>query len=134
MPPTVKPVAVRDGRLRLRVGGEDRLRRVAAAVCRERSGRGDEALLDPLERQRRTDHAGREHEHLLRHEPEQRSGARGSRGGVGVALGAGRGVRDAGVDHDRLRLRDREVALRHGHRRSLDAVLRPHRGARRGRH
>ena len=55
-----------DGRLRLRVGGENRLRRIAAAVCRECSGRRDEALLDPLERQRRADHAGREHEHLLR--------------------------------------------------------------------
>ena len=93
-----EPGPVRDGRLRLRVGGENRLRRIAAAVGGERSGCGDEALLDPLERQRRADHAGREHEHLLRYEPEQRSGARGGRGCVGVALNTGRRVRDAGVD------------------------------------
>ena len=71
MPPTVKPAAVEHRFLRVRVGGEDRLGRVGAAVGRELRGRRVDARAHALERQRRADHAGREDEHLFRREPEQ---------------------------------------------------------------
>ena len=48
---------------------------------------------------------------------------------VQLTLLAGRRVRDAGVDHDRLRLGLGEVRLRDEHRRGLDAVGREHPGA-----
>ena len=53
----------------------------------------------------------------------------GGGGGVCLALRAGRGVRDAGVDQHGLRLGEREMALRDRDRGRLDAVRRPQRGA-----
>ena len=55
------------------------------------------------------DHAGREDEHLLGLEVEQPSGLRRGRERVEPAALAGRRVGDAGVDHDRLRVGEREV-------------------------
>ena len=103
--------APHDRLLGARVGGQDRLRRVAAAVRREPRSRPRPASsfgigsFDP-------DHAGREHEHLLGVEPEQRRGLGRRRERVQLALLAGRRVGDAGVDHDRLRLGLGQVRLR----------------------
>ena len=89
----------RDGRLlRPRVGRQDRLGRVGAAVGRERRRRVAEAAEHLLERQQRADHAGREDEHLLGVEVEQPPGLGGGRERVELAALAGGGVRDAGVD------------------------------------
>src|SRR5207244_2789650 len=55
------------------------------------------------------DHAGRAHGHLLRRELEQPARLRGGRLRVLDPAPAGRRVGDAGVDHDRLRLRRLDV-------------------------
>ena len=129
IPPTVNSALRETAVFGMRVGGEDRLGSVGAAVRGERSGRVVEPREHALHRQRRADHAGREDDHLLRREPEQRGGMLGRRDCVGDPLLAGRGVRDAGVDHDRLRLRLLEVLLGDDDRRRQHAVLRPHRRA-----
>ena len=122
--------AVGDRGLRVRVRGEDRVGRVGAALDRER-GRGiDEPGAHAVERQRRADHAGGEDEHLLGVEVEEPGGLGGGAERVELAALAGERVRDAAVDHDRLRLRQLEVRLRDEDGRGLDAVLRPHRRSR----
>ena len=62
-------------------------------------------------------------------DPEQASGLGSGRERVELALRARRGVRDARVDHDRLRLGLGEVRLRDEHGRGLDAVRGEHPGA-----
>ena len=129
MPPTVKPSSETDGLLRARVGGEDRVRGVRATVGRERGHGRLQPGEDAFERQQRSDHAGREDEHLLGLQVEQPAGLGRRRDRVEqAALARGR-VRDAGVDDDRLRLGGGEVLLRHDHRRRLDAVDGLHRRA-----
>ena len=123
--------AARDGRLlRAAVGREDRAGRGRAAVRRERRGRvrtpassrssGSGTPMTPVER------------------TSTCSGARPSaaRPRAAVALGvrdpalAGRGVRDARVDDDGLRLGEpRDAACETTHRRGVHAVRRAHRRA-----
>ena len=114
--------AVDDGLLRARVRGHDRLGGGGAARAREPDRGGLDAGEHLRERQRRADHAGREDEHLFRRDTEEL--ARLGRGGPGVGepARAGRGVRDAGVDDDRLRLRLLEVLLAEHDGRALEAV------------
>ena len=59
-------------------------------------------------------------------------GLDGGRARVGDALLARRGVRDAGVRDDRLRLRELEMLARHDDRRRQQAVRREHRRTGRG--
>ena len=84
------------------------------------------------QRKQRADHAGREDEHLLGLEVEQPPRLGRSRERVELAALTGGGVRDAGVDDDRLRLRAREMRLRDDDRSGLHTVDREHRGADRG--
>ena len=97
-------VARRERLLRLRVGGHDRVRRLVPAVVGERGDGSVDARQQPVHRQLHADHAGREHEHLLGRDAEQRGRMRGRGDRVRVAGRAGRGVRDARVDDDRLRI------------------------------
>ena len=86
----------RDGRLlRLRVGREDRLRRVVAACGRKPRHRVAQAAEHLLERQQRADHTRGEDEHLLGVEVEQPPGLGGGRERVELAPLAGGRVRDA---------------------------------------
>ena len=127
MPPTVKPSSETAASF-VHVS----VVRIASAAsappsARERGNRLLQARDDAVERQQRTDHAGREDEHLLGLEVEQPAGLGCRRDRVEQAALAGGGVRDARVDDDRLRLRGGEVLLRHDHGRGLDAVDRLHR-------
>ena len=92
------------------VGRQDRLGGVLPACGGERGDRFPQPAKHLLEREQRPDHAGREDEHLLGVEVEQPPGLGGGRQRVELAALAGRRVRDAGVDHDRLRLRERRDA------------------------
>ena len=80
-----------------------------AAVLRERRDGRVEPGQQPVQRQPRADHAGREDEHLLGVEVEQPRRLGGARERVELAALAGGRVRDAGVDHDGLRVGEREV-------------------------
>ena len=122
-----EPVERDRGLLRLRVGGQDRLGRVWAARGRDRRRGVAQAAEHLLERQQRADHAGREDEHLLGVEVEQPSGLRRGRERIELAALAGGGVRDARVDHDRLRLGRREMLLRDDDRRREHLVDGEHR-------
>ena len=73
------------------------------------------------------DDAGRADEHLLRLQVEEPRRLGGRRLRVEQAPLAGRGIRAAGVEDDRLRLRLGEVPLRDDDRRGQDAVAREHR-------
>ena len=131
--PADDEAARREGRdLRLRVGRQDRVGRVVAAVGGERRGCGVEAGDDAIHRQRSADDAGREDDDLLGREAEQPGRVLGGRDRVELALRAGGGVGDARVDDDRLRLGGGQMPLRDDDGGGQDAVLRPHRGAGRG--
>ncbi len=71
-------------------------------------------------------------EHLLRRDAEHPAGLGRGRARVGDALHARRRVGDAGVDDDRLRLRQLEMLARDDDRRRLHAVRGEHAGARGG--
>ena len=80
-------VARGDGRLRAGIGGEDRGGSVVAAVGGERSGGSVDAGEELGHRQPRPDHAGREHDHLLGAEAEQRRDTSGGPARVLLAPG-----------------------------------------------
>ena len=132
MPPTMNP-APRATRPRLRVGGEDRLGGVLAAVGRERRrggvdareqrSSGNGAPITPVERTITCSGAS----------PRSRRACAAVARASAHALRAHGGVRDARVDHDRLWLGDGEVLLRDDDGCGVHAVLRPHGGAGRGR-
>ena len=122
-----EPVTVRDGRLRPRVGREDRLRRRRAAAGREVRGRHVDAREELLHREPRADHARREDDDLLRLEAERARGVHRSRPGIILAAASRRRVRDARVHDHGLRLGELQVAPRDDDGRGLDPVPRPHR-------
>ena len=122
-------VAGDDRLLGARVGGHDRLGRVGAAVRRERRDRRLEAGEQLVQRQPGADHARREDEHLLGGQVEQPRGLGRGRERVELAALAGGGVGDAGVDHHRLRLGEREVLAVDLEAGGLDVVAGEHRPA-----
>ena len=128
IPPTVKPPRETTASFGVGVGGQDRLGRVGAAVRRE---------LD-LARARRAASASAASRRSRRSRgrapaPARARAARAASAAVASASSSpcspGGGVRDARVDHDRLRLGLGEVRLRDEHGRSLDAVGGEHPGA-----
>ena len=131
MPPTVKPVPVRDRFLRARVGRHDRLGRGRAAPAGEVERSFLHAGHDLVERQRSADDARREDDHLLGLDAEEPCRLERGRPCVGNALVTGRRIRNAGVRDDRLRLRNLEMLARHDDRCCEEAVGREHRSARR---
>ena len=117
----------RDGLLRLRVRGHDRRRprrsrRPRRAPARRREARASSFPIG----KRHADDAGREDEHLFRVEGEQPPGLRGRRERVELAALARGRVGHARVDHDRLRLRERQVLAVHEQAGRLHAIPAPH--------
>jgi hypothetical protein len=82
----------------------------ACAAAPVAGGCGD-AGEERLHRQRSSDHARREHEDFFRLQLEQRGRAARGRQRVSLAPRARGGVCVAGIDNDRLRLRELEVTL-----------------------
>ena len=122
IPPTVKPPRETTASFERGVGGHDRLGRVGAAVVGERRRRrarapgsslcsGSRAPITPVESTSTSSEV----------EVEQPRRLGGRRERVELAALAGRGVRDARVDHDRLRLGEREMLAVHLQARGLDA-------------
>ena len=129
IPPTVKPSSETAASF-VRVS----VVRIASAASAPPSGdRAGTAVAQAgehlVERQQHADHAGREDEHLLRVEVEQPARLGRGRERVELAALAGGRVRDARVDHDRLRLGDLEMLLRDDDRRGQHLVDGEHRRA-----
>ena len=122
-----RPLGDRD--LRAGVGRQDRARGRIAALGREGESGGADTCQHFVERQLNPDHAGREHKNLLSSQSKLLREASSTRYRSGLALGAGGGIRNAGVDEDGLRLCSSEMALGERHRGGLNAVRRPHRRA-----
>ena len=90
------------GKLRARVGGENRACRLETSCRRELCDSLRDAGPNAIERQLRPDHAGRQHNDLVGSNAEQRGDALGGRNRVCLTLGACGGIRHSCIHHHGL--------------------------------
>ena len=114
--------------LRPAIRREDRPRGVVPGIRGEERSGVAHAGEHSLHGQRHADHARREDDHLLGGEPERVGRLDGRRLGIRDSPRTRRGVGDARVHDDGLRLGPLEMPLRDDHGGREHAIRRPHRG------